>query len=63
MSDVQVARLQCPCCGEIIEVLVDCSVAEQAYVEDCNVCCRPIAMTVSVSHGGVVEISGRAENE
>ena len=32
----------CPYCGEVIELLVDGSVEEQLYVEDCFVCCRPI---------------------
>ena len=35
-------KINCPYCGELIEVLVDPSEAAQEYVEDCFVCCRPI---------------------
>jgi len=39
--------IQCPYCWEPIAVLVDPSAPEQEYVEDCQVCCRPILMHVS----------------
>ncbi len=35
----------CPYCWEEISFLLDLSVAEQSYVEDCEVCCRPIAIS------------------
>ena len=35
-------RYQCPYCGEPAEALLDLSEAEQQYIEDCPVCCRPI---------------------
>lgn len=34
----------CPYCFEAISMLLDPSVSSQAYVEDCEVCCRPIAV-------------------
>jgi hypothetical protein len=34
----------CPYCWEEISMLLDLSVNEQTYVEDCEVCCRPIAI-------------------
>ena len=40
--------IHCPYCGEQVEVLLDCSVPEQDYVEDCQVCCRPIEFHVRV---------------
>lgn len=33
---------QCPYCWEEISMLMDPSVYEQTYVEDCEVCCNPI---------------------
>ncbi|AYN69100.1 CPXCG motif-containing cysteine-rich protein [Euzebyella marina] len=33
---------QCPYCWEEISMLLDSSVTEQQYVEDCEVCCNPI---------------------
>ncbi len=32
----------CPYCWQEISFILDPSVAEQSYVEDCEVCCRPI---------------------
>jgi hypothetical protein len=55
--------IQCPYCGETIEVVVDESVEQQQYVEDCQVCCRPINLSVSVQTDGSVGIRAWAENE
>lgn len=33
---------QCPYCWEEISMLLDASVSNQTYVEDCEVCCNPI---------------------
>jgi hypothetical protein len=54
--------VQCPYCWECIEVLVDCSVAEQDYVEDCHVCCRPILLHVSVDPDGEPTVAAEPEN-
>ncbi len=35
-------HIDCPYCGEQIEILADSSIPEQSYIEDCSVCCRPI---------------------
>ncbi len=32
----------CPYCWQTISMVLDLSVAEQNYIEDCEVCCRPI---------------------
>ncbi len=33
---------QCPYCWEEISMLLEPSISEQQYIEDCEVCCRPI---------------------
>jgi transcription elongation factor Elf1 len=38
----------CPYCGEEISMVLDLSVHRQTYVEDCEVCCRPIEISYSV---------------
>ncbi len=38
----------CPYCGEEISMVLDLSVRQQTYVEDCEVCCRPIEISYSV---------------
>ena len=55
-------HVYCPYCGENIEIIVDLSVDQQEYVEDCSVCCRPIAMSVAVGAGGA-EVTTRSEND
>jgi hypothetical protein len=43
MSEVlKLISVVCPYCGESIELLGDVSNGEQAYIEDCSICCRPI---------------------
>ena len=32
----------CPYCWQTISMVLDLSVPEQTYVEDCEVCCQPI---------------------
>jgi hypothetical protein len=60
---LQPASIQCPYCWESIEVVVDCSVPHQEYVEDCSVCCRPILITATASGSEVLGIEARAEDE
>ncbi|MDE2090828.1 MAG: CPXCG motif-containing cysteine-rich protein [Gammaproteobacteria bacterium] len=44
--------IQCPYCGETVEISVDCSVEHQRYIEDCQVCCRPMDITVAIDGDG-----------
>ena len=53
----------CPYCGETITILVDDSLPEQQYIEDCQVCCRPIVMNVTVDADGDAAVVAMAENE
>ena len=48
MSDLLEKAIACPYCGESIDVLVDTSVVPQEYIEDCQVCCRPITIRVTM---------------
>ena len=43
----------CPYCGEVIELTVDTSAGSASYVEDCQVCCQPMQVTVEVRADGV----------
>lgn len=55
--------VSCPCCGEAISVLIDHSLCEQNYTEDCQVCCQPILLDVAIDGDEGVLIVVRAENE
>ncbi len=56
MLDVQEVEIQCPFCAEPITILIDTSVAKQEYVEDCEVCCRPMVIKYQVQGGEVTEL-------
>lgn len=38
---------QCPYCWEPISMLLESFEEDQSYIEDCEVCCRPIQLNVS----------------
>lgn len=52
----------CPYCGETISILVDDSLPQQEYVEDCQVCCRPIVLRVAIADDGDVAVEAGVEN-
>ncbi len=52
MWQLSETEIMCPYCGEFIDIYVDPSVPRQRYIEDCQVCCRPITMVVHFSSGG-----------
>ena len=43
----------CPYCWQEISVVLELSVARQKYVEDCEVCCKPIELVYTVEDGEV----------
>jgi transcription elongation factor Elf1 len=55
--------IECPYCGEWIVLFVDVSAGEQRYIEDCQVCCRPIQIVVTLDEDGEPEVVARAEND
>lgn len=56
-------RIHCPYCGETISVLIDGSVEQQDYIEDCQVCCRPIVFTTRIGADGAVQVETRHEDD
>lgn len=62
MNTLAPVAIQCPYCWETIEILVDCSVDEQEYTEDCQVCCRPIIISVQMD-AGVPGVQVRSEDD
>ena len=55
--------ISCPYCGESISVLIDCSIVEQQYIEDCQVCCRPIEFAVYIGGDNEVSINVTTDND
>ena len=63
MNELIEQTVQCPYCGENIGLLVDPSVPQQNYVEDCQVCCRPINLNVEVDWNGSIAILATSGDE
>ena len=62
--------VSCPYCGERLVVAIDRSVRRQEYIEDCQVCCRPNVLTVTLDGSdsldqdanGDVSVEARSED-
>jgi hypothetical protein len=63
MDTLTPRTIQCPYCGERIEILVDASAGDQSYIEDCQVCCRPISVAVWVGVDESVHVSVSGEDD
>ncbi|WP_372865223.1 CPXCG motif-containing cysteine-rich protein [Spongiibacter sp.] len=59
MSILEVIKQRCPYCAAAIELVVDTSMSGQHYIEDCQVCCRPICIEV-LACGGAGEVAADA---
>ncbi|HUN74796.1 MAG TPA: CPXCG motif-containing cysteine-rich protein [Steroidobacteraceae bacterium] len=46
--------VRCPYCGESFETALDLSAGSASYVEDCQICCRPIEFRLEVDHEGTL---------
>ena len=57
--DQQEQFFDCPFCGETISFLLDLSVPAQSYIEDCEVCCRPIEISYTVIAGEVADFQAQ----
>lgn len=62
MQSIETVSTFCPYCGEPIVLLVDCSAGDQQYIEDCQVCCKPISVELNLA-GSEVEVSLKTEND
>jgi hypothetical protein len=63
MDELFPIDLQCPWCGQPIEVLVDGSAGNQEYTEDCSVCCEPMVISVAFAEDGPPRVEARREGE
>ena len=44
----------CPYCGEEISMVLDLSADAQNFIEDCEVCCRPIDVSLTAQDGELI---------
>jgi hypothetical protein len=57
MELIAETEITCPHCGEVFPIQVDTSQPEQSLIEDCTVCCRPIALTIRCQPGVIVDVA------
>ena len=62
-NTLETVDVQCPYCWETIDILVDCSVESQEYIEDCQVCCRPIEFDILVDEDGLPSVTALSDDE
>lgn len=62
MQPTEILGTSCPCCGEAIELMVDCSLAEQTYTEDCQVCCQPMVVAIRIDDREAIHLEVQPEN-
>lgn len=55
--------IDCPYCGEPIELLIEPAEGSYSYVEDCHVCCRPIDVSVQMDPAGGVAVSVGSQDD
>ncbi|HEX4871252.1 MAG TPA: CPXCG motif-containing cysteine-rich protein [Nevskiaceae bacterium] len=58
------AEVSCPYCWETIVLELDLSAGSQTYIEDCQVCCRPITVRLRVDEDeGRFEVEALSDEE
>lgn len=55
--------ISCPYCGEVFVTTADCSAGDQEYIEDCQVCCQPIVITLHVADMALISVDAKREDE
>lgn len=63
MNELKQVAIDCPYCGETIDILIDCSIPYQSYIEDCQVCCRPINLNVVVDEEAEPVVTATHEDQ
>ncbi len=63
MPDLPAIDIDCPYCGEVITLFVDESAGDQDYIEDCQVCCRPIEIAMRIDEEGAAIVHVRSQDD
>ena len=61
--DINEKESCCPYCGESITLLIDETIKNQEYIEDCEVCCSPIIIQVEINLNEKIYINVKREDE
>src|SRR5271166_3834866 len=50
------SQILCPYCGAVFTTVVDTSSGTFSTIEDCEICCRPIAVNVHCHYGEIESV-------
>ena len=53
---LETRSVQCPYCGETIEVDIEPLEEPQTFIEDCGVCCHPVQYAVTMNGDDEIEL-------
>ena len=53
----------CPYCWQEISFVLDLSVEEQSYIEDCEVCCRPINIIYAAENLELIDFQAESTEQ
>jgi len=53
-TSLTLSIIDCPYCDEQLEIFIDGSAGNQDYVEDCQVCCSPMDISVQIDSAGQI---------
>jgi hypothetical protein len=55
-------NVQCPYCGETVELDIEPLEEAQSFIEDCSACCRPIQVEVATNADDEIEVIATRTN-
>jgi len=53
-SAEEFVAIRCPWCGERLDLRIDVSGGAREYIEDCQVCCRPMELAIECADSGAL---------
>ena len=56
------AEITCPFCWETLTILLDLSVPDQDYIEDCQVCCQPMRIHYTSEAGELLHLNAETSS-
>lgn len=63
MDQLTEKKITCPYCGEQIEILLEPAGLNQKYIEDCQICCKPINFLVFESIDEELSVTVSSDDE
>jgi hypothetical protein len=57
----ELGSIHCPFCGQYFELVIDTSQPEQQFTVDCEICCRPLLVSVTCEAGEILDLRAAAD--